>query len=211
MKNRTIIQSDDWATPPDYYNDLDAHYGGFDFDPCPWHHDLNKWDALELDDWGGPHAHIYVNPPYSDKKATGRLKTNFVRKGIHEAADKKKLVIFLLPVSTSTFLFHDYIKPFATNIKFERGRIPFIGVNTKGQFVNYHLIQEVDKDATIIFEGKRIPMFVKNSGQHDSMVVEMDYLPKKWFFNEDVNQEKAIKQANIDKIENYSNQTSLVL
>jgi hypothetical protein len=49
-------------------------------------------------------------------------------------------------------------------------RLPFIGINSKGQKVNYHLIEEVTKE-TIIFDEKEIPLHVKNSGQHDSMLV----------------------------------------
>lgn len=41
----------------------------------------------------------------------------------------------LLPVSTSTALFHDWIKPNAKEIRFVRKRIKFLGVNTKGEYV----------------------------------------------------------------------------
>ena len=40
--------------------------------------------------------------------------------------------MLLLPVSTSTTLFHDYILPNAIEIRYVRGRIRFIGINTKG-------------------------------------------------------------------------------
>lgn len=42
----------------------------------------------------------------------------------------------LLPVSTSTKLFHDYILPNAKEIRFVKGRIKFVGINTKGKFVD---------------------------------------------------------------------------
>ena len=41
----------------------------------------------------------------------------------------------LLPVSTSTKLFHDWIKPNAKEVRFVRGRIRFLGANTKGEYV----------------------------------------------------------------------------
>ena len=41
----------------------------------------------------------------------------------------------LLPVSTSTVLFHDFIQPNAKEIRFVRGRISFEGVNTLGEQV----------------------------------------------------------------------------
>jgi len=52
------------------------------------------------------------------------LKEAFVIKGIEESK-KGKLCVFLLPVSTSTKLFHEYIKPNATEIEFLKGRVKF--------------------------------------------------------------------------------------
>jgi hypothetical protein len=72
----------------------------------------------------------FVNPPYNRKD-----KEAFVRKGIQEAARGKRVVL-LLPVSTSTALFHDYIKPNAKEIRFVRGRVRFTGINTKGELVS---------------------------------------------------------------------------
>lgn len=77
-------------------------------------------------DWG---ERNFVNPPYSRG-----LKDVFVKKAI-EQSSKGKLCVLLLPVSTSTVLFHDYIKPNAKEIRFVRGRIAFCGVNTKGEYV----------------------------------------------------------------------------
>lgn len=68
----------------------------------------------------------------------------------------------MLPVSTSTKLFHDLILPNKKEIRFLKGRVKFIGINTKGQYVNWHLW---DKQAP---EGVN---HVKNSGMHDSMIV----------------------------------------
>lgn len=42
----------------------------------------------------------------------------------------------LLPVSTSTVLFHDFIQPNAKEIRFVKGRIKFVGVNAKGELVS---------------------------------------------------------------------------
>jgi len=167
MKNRNIQLNDDWATDPNFYRVLNDKYR-FDFDPCPWHHDMS-WDGLEVE-WG---QRNYVNPPYSDRKETGYLKSSFVQKAIEESR-KGKLCVLLLPVSTSTRLFHQVILPNITNpVEFVERRIPFIGVNDKGQKVNHHLIQEVTKE-TILFEGKEIPMYIRASGQHDSMIVVFD-------------------------------------
>lgn len=127
MKNRNLIHSDNWATPPELYKRLHEEFN-FDFDPCP----LNTGEITPdkdglLIEWGGVN---YVNPPYSRK-----LKEAFVDKAIEQMAKGKKSIL-LLPVSTSTKLFHDKIKPNATEIRFLKGRIKFIGINTKGEFVN---------------------------------------------------------------------------
>lgn len=89
-------------------------------------------------------ANIFINPPYSRK-----LKDAFVKKAIEESK-KGKLCVMLLPVSTSTRLFHDHILPNQKEIRFIDGRIKFCGVNTKGEYVT----------------GK--------AGMHDSMVVVFD-------------------------------------
>ena len=53
-----------------------------------------------------------------------------------EESKKGKLCVMLLPVSTSTKLFHEAIQPNANEIRFVKGRVKFVGVNTKGELVN---------------------------------------------------------------------------
>ena len=71
----------------------------------------------------------FVNPPYSRE-----LKEKFVKKAIEESKKGKKCVM-LLPVSTSTKLFHEHILPNQKEIRFIKGRIKFLGINTKGEYV----------------------------------------------------------------------------
>lgn len=139
MKNRNLNNIDDWATPHDFYVELNKEHN-FDFDPCPLQHDITEWDGLEIE-WGDRN---FINPPYSR-----RLKEAFVNKAVAESK-KGKLCVMLLPVSTSTKLFHDVIIPNAYQITFIKGRIKFQGVNTFGQFVT------------------------KTAGMHDSMIVIFD-------------------------------------
>jgi len=141
MKNRNLAHSDNWATPKALYDKLDAEFH-FNFDPCPLHDGpiAPEQDGL-LIPWG---TRNFINPPYSRK-----LKEAFVHKAVEEAA-KGKLCVMLLPVSTSTVLFHEWIQPNASEIRFLRGRVKFSGYNTKGEWVT-------DK-----------------AGMHDSMVVIFD-------------------------------------
>ncbi len=136
MKNRNIKHKDDWKTPKYIYDKLNEEFN-FDFDPCPYQHNIKEWNGLEVE-WGNSN---FINPPYSRK-----LKEAFVIKAIEEN-NKNKICVLLLPVSTSTKLFHDYILPNKKEIRFLRGRVKFIGTNTFGEVVK------------------------SKNGMHDSMIV----------------------------------------
>lgn len=121
MKDRNLEHSDNWATPKELYNKLNEEFD-FDFDPCPL---FSAFDGLTFD-WERSN---FINPPYSRK-----LKEAFVLKAIEESK-KGKLCVMLLPVSTSTKLFHEHILPNAKEIRFLEKRVKFLGTNTKGEYV----------------------------------------------------------------------------
>lgn len=123
MKKIHINSDDNYATPPDFYNELNRVFE-FDFDPCPYNEGEILNDGLTIE-WGKSN---FVNPPYSQK-----LKEQFIIKVIEEMK-KGKVCVFLIPVSTSTKLFHDYIKPNATSITFVKGRIKFGKIDKNGNF-----------------------------------------------------------------------------
>ena len=64
-----------------------------------------------------------------------KLKEAFVKKAIKEAKNGK-LCVCLIPVSTSTDLFHDYILPNKSSLEFVRGRLKFKGINSKGEITD---------------------------------------------------------------------------
>lgn len=135
MKNGDVRNNsgDDWKTPDDFYNELNKEFN-FDFDPCPYQSNFN---GLEIE-WGKSN---YVNPPYSRS-----LKEKFIMKGLEESR-KGKRVVFLLPVSTSTKIFHEVILPNAKEIRFVKGRLKFEQKDENGNFRS------------------------KGCGQHDSMII----------------------------------------
>lgn len=161
MKNRNLDHSDNWATDPAFYNILNEEFN-FNFDPCPYNTGELDFDGLEVD-W---RERNFINPPYSDKKATGNLKSNFIRKAVEESR-KGKLCVMLLPVSTSTKIFHEVIKPNAKEIRFVKGRIKFIGttIDKKTGETVYVNWDRWEREAP---EGVK---HTKNSGMHDSMIV----------------------------------------
>ena len=126
MKDRNLEHKDHWKTPDDLYNKLNAEFN-FDFDPCPLHADF---DGLSIE-WG---QRNFVNPPYSRK-----LKEAFIIKA-GEETDKGKMCVLLLPVSTSTKIFHEkilYRKKYGNcEIRFLKGRVKFEGINTFGEKVS---------------------------------------------------------------------------
>lgn len=147
MRTIHINNDDNYATPPEFYTELDKRFN-FDFDPCPYC-EGEVVDGLSID-WGNSN---FINPPYSRK-----LKEQFVKKGILESK-LGKVCVFLLPVSTSTDLFHTYIKPNASEIIFVKGRIKFGKLDRMGNFYlprNAHgKSQSGTKDSmVVIFDGR---------------------------------------------------------
>lgn len=140
MKNRNIEHKDDWKTPKGLYDKLDQEFN-FDFDPCPLNHNTELWNGL-VSTWG---ASNFINPPYSRT-----LKEAFIRKAFEEA-QKGKLCVMLLPVSTSTKIFHEIIYPYAT-IRFLKGRVKFKGRNTKGELVTNKC--GMHNSMIVIFDGR---------------------------------------------------------
>jgi len=139
MKNRKKIH-DDWKTPQNLLEKeiipiFEAWKGKEYFDPCPIHSDF---DGLIIE-WQDQN---YINPPYNRKD-----KESFIRKAFEESK-KGKLCVMLLPVSTSTKIFHEIIYPNA-EIRFLKGRVVFQAVDLNGDKIS----------------------FVGGRPQHDSMIV----------------------------------------
>ena len=125
MKNRNLEHKNDWATPKTLINKIKQEFWPL-LDPCPFQHNLEERDWLEIA-W---ELVNFINPPYSLD-----LKTAFVKKAIEESKKWKKCIM-LLPVSTSTKLFHEYILPnISEPIRFLKGRVKFSWWNTKWEWV----------------------------------------------------------------------------
>ena len=89
-----------WITPPKLMSDLEAEFGPFDFDPCPYPKP-EGFDGLTCE-WG---RRNYVNPPFgsimhqglNDKKPKKKGPTAWMRKAIDES-NKGKFVLIVYPV-----------------------------------------------------------------------------------------------------------------
>lgn len=94
-----------WLTPPDLYERLNAEFGPFDFDPCPY--PLPEgFDGLTCE-WG---QRNYVNPPFGSIMHQGRKKgpTAWVRKAITEYR-KGKTVILVYPIDKWILMLLDVV------------------------------------------------------------------------------------------------------
>ena len=127
---------DNWKTPSYLYDELDREFH-FNFDPCPLNADFN---GLEIE-WGTSN---FINPPYNKID-----KPRFIQKAWDEWQSGKTCVL-LLPVATSTIIFHKLIYPYA-EIRFLKGRVAFEGFNSNGKYVT------------------------KKKGKHDSMIVVYEH------------------------------------
>lgn len=111
MKSRVVFSSasDEWATPQTVYDALNREFS-FTFDPCP----LNGTEdgrATLLCEWRG--KRVFCNPPYSD-----------IRKFL-ERWHEPELAVYLIPARVDTRWFHELVLPFASEIRFIRGRLRF--------------------------------------------------------------------------------------
>lgn len=143
MRKIHINNDDNYATCPKLYEQLNDRFN-FDFDPCPYNEDEILIDGLKIE-WGRCN---FVNPPYSQK-----LKELFILKAIEEQK-LGKTSVFLIPVSTSTKLFHDHILPNSKKIEFLKGCVKFGKLDKDGNFyypLNKHgKTQSGTKDSMIV-------------------------------------------------------------
>lgn len=154
MKTKSNTALDTWLTPKLFYDDLNSRFKFDDFDPCPPDNDLTLFNGLTCD-WAD---RTYCNPPYSQKD-----KEKFLYKG-YEQSLQGKLTVFLLPVSTSTRIFHNLILPNA-KVEFVRGRLKFEGIDRDGNWVN---------PGMGMYQLKNIPdnaPKISRTGQNDLMLV----------------------------------------
>jgi len=120
-------KSNEWATPQDFYNQLDAEFG-FTLDPCASQSTAKCASFYTEDDdglskdWEG--QTVFMNPPY------GRKIGNWIQKAYEEGEKSNTRVVALIPARTDTKYWHNYCMK-ATEIRFVKGRLKFGQGNTK--------------------------------------------------------------------------------
>ena len=127
MINMALMSShsNEWVTPDALFQELNNEFG-FTLDVAATienrktekYYDKNQ-DGL-LQSWDSDGA-VWCNPPY------GREIGKWVKKAYEES--KRNVVVLLIPARTDTSYWHDYIFPYAKEIRYLRGRIKFSGKN----------------------------------------------------------------------------------
>lgn len=133
------LEKDLWETPQDLYDSLNDEFH-FTLDPCATDESAKctlyitpKENGLILD-WDKETC--FVNPPYS----RGNI-DQWVRKCYMEHL-KGATVVALLPVSTSSKWFHDWVYKKA-DIRFLKGRIKFKGAKHNAPFSSMIAIYKI--------------------------------------------------------------------
>ena len=109
-----------WETPIDLFNKLNDEFN-FTLDVCADedNHKCNKYFTKEIDglkqEWNGT---CWMNPPY------GREIPKWIEKAYKESLHGAT-VVCLIPARTDTRYWHDYIFPYAKEIRFIKGRLKF--------------------------------------------------------------------------------------
>ena len=122
-------KTDNWATPQDFFDELDEEFQ-FTLDPCasPDNAKCEKYFTKEenglIQSWAG--ETVFMNPPY------GRAIKDWVKKAYDESK-QGATVVCLLPARTDTRWFHDYIYEKA-EIRFIKGRLKFGGAKNSAPF-----------------------------------------------------------------------------
>jgi hypothetical protein len=115
------------STSNEVYNKLNEEFD-FNFDPCPLHSEV---DGLSIS-WQG---NVFVNPPY------GKAIRGWLEKGLNEIeVGNVKSIVYLLPSYTDVKWFHEIAIPFASEIRFIKGRLKFGFHNKHAPFASVLLI-----------------------------------------------------------------------
>jgi phage N-6-adenine-methyltransferase len=127
----TVLLKDMWRTPDEIFKPLHDEFR-FTLDPCC---EIGTSKCLQFftpdDDGLKQHwafQRVFCNPPYS----RGNI-DKWVEKCYYESEFNGALVVALLPVSTSSKWFHNYIWKVA-DIRFIKGRVKFVGAESTAPF-----------------------------------------------------------------------------
>jgi len=132
-KSVTPVPKQDWETPQWLFDMLNEEFhftldgaANAENSKCEWYID-EVTDALTVP-WGD--NIVFLNPPYG----RGRMLEGWLEKG-YEEAKKGVTSVWVLPASTDTYWWHDYVME-AAEIRFVNGRLHFSRTNKAAWMAN---------------------------------------------------------------------------
>tara|TARA_B100000902_G_C26824364_1_gene675584 strand:- start:79 stop:585 length:507 start_codon:yes stop_codon:yes gene_type:complete len=126
-------------TPPEVWEPLKEEFGEL-FDPCPMEPEV---DGLSIP-WSGDQWN-YVNPPYDSCQA-------WLQKCAMEFIHDRKIVA-LIPCRTNTNWWFNWVLPYATEIRFIKNGVKFVGYKRKSPFPVALVVYDPEKKGQQIFKG----------------------------------------------------------
>jgi len=131
IKSMVSSKTNEWETPQWFFDELNDEFG-FTLDPCSnGNHKCEKFYTIKEDglkqDWSK--EIVFMNPPYGGH--TGDW--------LKKALDESKLgatIVCLIVSSTDRSYWHDYIFPYAKQIRFIRGRLKFGEADSTAPFAS---------------------------------------------------------------------------
>lgn len=141
-------KSNEWATPQNLFDKLDREFN-FLLDVAATSENTKCEKFYSLEDSGLDHeweASNFMNPPYGGH--TGK----WIKKA-HEESLQGKTIVCLIVSSTDRSYWHDYIFPYAAQIRFIRGRLHFNNSKSSAPFASAIVIFSPNKyKQKIVFE-----------------------------------------------------------
>jgi site-specific DNA-methyltransferase (adenine-specific) len=119
--------SDNWSTPQDFFDELNAEFN-FTLDVCAdsVNAKCQRYFTKDMDgltqDWTGV---VWCNPPY------GRTIAKWIEKG-YKSSLLGNTVVMLIPARTDTAYWHDFVMK--GEVRFIRGRLKFGGHKNSAPF-----------------------------------------------------------------------------
>lgn len=120
-----------YSTPQTLFDIIDSEMH-FTLDVCAdkSNHKCKRYFNEKIDglsqSWAGETC--FCNPPY------GREQIKWIQKSYTESCNDDTVVVMLIPSRTDTRVYHEVIAPYATEIRFLKGRIKFSGNKNAAPF-----------------------------------------------------------------------------
>ena len=141
QKAMVSSKSNEWSTPQSFFDELDREFC-FTLDPCATKQNTKCGKFYTIEDnglkysWAG--EVVFMNPPYGGNAG------KWVEKAWYESQHGTTVVCLIVSATDRTY-WHDYIFPYASEIRWLRGRLIFGDAKETAPFAS----------AVAIFNGRK--------------------------------------------------------